>query len=74
LLLVILLTEDEHINNELSTNNQVWQTVDKLISEIENVNRNLPFTYFFKGLREYFKENYVIAIENFQNCQKFTQK
>jgi len=72
LLLVILLTEEEHINNELSTNNQVWQTVDKLISEIENVNRNLPFTYFFKGLREYFKENYVIAIEHFQNCQKFT--
>ena len=37
-----------------------------LIEQFEkDHNRTLPFTYFFKGINEFEKQNYVQAIENF---------
>ena len=48
------------------------QKTATLIQSFESSqNRNLPFTYFFKGLREFMVKNYVQAIEEFQNADKF---
>jgi len=30
-----------------------------------------PFAFFFKGVREFKFKNYLLAIENLQNCSKF---
>jgi tetratricopeptide (TPR) repeat protein len=43
----------------------------QIIDEIEQINKNLPFTYLFRGIDEYQKGNYEIAIEHFQNSTKF---
>lgn len=43
----------------------------EIIEKLEQFNRNLPFTYLFKGIHEFDQGNYEIAIEHFQNATKF---
>ena len=37
----------------------------QIIEEVEKINRNLPFTYLFKGINDFKNGNYEIAIEHF---------